>query len=295
MVLCFSCIRNEMDRLPHFLAHHRKLGVAHFLFVVNETTDGSLAFLADQADCSVWTTDRSYKDARFGMDWIGWLLARYGNGHWCLTLDADELLIYPHWQDRNLRELTTHLEASGRLSFGTLTVDLYPKSRISASIGGGDPLEALDHLDHKQYRRTPQHDLQVDLFQGGVRDRVFFADAPRRAPTMNKVPLVKWYWRYAYRNSTHSVLPPRINRVLSLPDQSVLSGALLHTKFLPNVVSRSIEEKQRRQHFARAGAHDAYYDALSADPILWSQEHSLRFEGWQQLVDLGLMAQGDWT
>ncbi len=294
-VRAFSTVRNEIGRLPWFLRHHRALGVGHFLFVVNDSRDGSAEYLAEQPDCSVWTTAAGYKDARFGMDWAGWLLARHGAGHWCLVLDADELLIYPQWQDRPLPALTAALEARGRRAFGTLSVDLYPRGRLSEGIvpPGTDPLRHLCWFDPGPYRQTPQPHLRVPLFQGGVRDRVFFADDPRRAPTMNKVPLVKWHWRHAYRNSTHSLLPPQMNDVFSLPGHGVLSGALLHTKFLPSVVASAAEEKRRRQHFARAEAHDAYYDALAADPVLWDGAVSQRFAGWEQLADCGLIGTGD--
>ena len=291
-VLCLSCIRNEVARLPYFLGHHRGLGVSHFLFVVNDSDDGSADLLAAEPDCSVWITDASYKSSRFGMDWIGWLLAHYGRGHWCLTLDADELLIYPRCEERPLPTLVSQLEGDDRSSFGTLTVDLYPQGPLGADSGLADPIEALPFFDPHLYRTTPQPHLGVDLYQGGVRDRFFFADAPLRAPTMNKVPLVKWHWRYAYRNSTHSVLPPRLNSVFG-PD--ALSGAILHTKFLPSVVARSREEKVRRQHFARAESHDAYYDRLAAGPVLWSEKHSVRYAGWRQLVELGFMNAGPWA
>ncbi|MEM1272575.1 MAG: glycosyltransferase family 2 protein [Pseudomonadota bacterium] len=293
-ILCFSCIRNEAERLPYFLTHYRNLGVRHFLFVVNDSTDDSAAFLAGQPDTSVWETKQSYKQARFGMDWLGWLLGRFGSGRWCLTVDADELLIYPHWRDRPLQDLVAHLDAEDRQSFGALTVDLYPRERLSAAADAENPLDALEWFDPGPYRQSTQRHLGVDLFQGGVRDRLLFSSAPSRAPTMNKAPLVKWYWRYAYMNSTHSLLPPRLNDVFSLPDQGVLSGALLHTKFLPSIVPRSAEEKERQQHFARSEAHNAYYDALAADPVLWSADHSVRFEDWRQLASMGLLGTGAW-
>lgn len=292
-VLCVSCIRNELERLPHFLSHHRSLGVGHFLFVVNESHDGSAEYLLDQPDCSVWSTDAGYKAARFGMDWLGFLLLTYGSGRWCLTLDADELLIYPHWETHDLKTLIGFLEDQGQQSFGTLSVDLYPRGPLSQSgfKAGENPVDVLTHMDADPYRRTPQPDLGVDLYQGGVRDRIFFADAPRRAPTMNKLPLVRWHWRYAYRNSTHTVLPPRLNAALG---ESQMTGALLHTKFLPSVLERSVEEKTRQQHFAKSEAHHAYFDALASDPVFWSETHSVRYMGWQQLVDLGLMCNADW-
>lgn len=105
-ILAFVTIRNEGVRLPYFLTHHRKLGVEHFLIVDNDSDDGSRDWLAGQADVSLWVTGHGYKQARFGLDWLTWLQRRHGHGHWCLTLDADEIMVYPYWESRNLRALT---------------------------------------------------------------------------------------------------------------------------------------------------------------------------------------------
>jgi hypothetical protein len=81
-ILCMMTIRNESQRLPFVLDHHRKLGVRQFLIVDNDSTDGSHQFLVDQPDVSLWHTASSYKASRFGMDWLTWLMLRYGHGHW---------------------------------------------------------------------------------------------------------------------------------------------------------------------------------------------------------------------
>ena len=59
-VLCFTVLRNEIDRLPHFLAHYRALGVNHFFVVVNLSDDGSFEYLLGQEDVSIWRTGKSY-------------------------------------------------------------------------------------------------------------------------------------------------------------------------------------------------------------------------------------------
>lgn len=295
-VRLFATLRNEAERLPYFLAHYRRLGVGHFLIVDNASTDGTAELLAAQPDVSVWTTAHSYKRARFGMDWLNWLLLRYGSGHWCLTVDADELFIYPHWETRPLPALTQWLEDHAIPAMGALMLDLYPKGPPDRAphTPGQDPVEVLDWFDSGNYTLRRKADLGNLWIQGGPRARQFFASDPRRAPTLGKVPLVKWHWRYAYVSSTHTLLPRRLNETHSSDGGEPLSGVLLHTKFLHTIVSKSAEEKERRQHFANSSLYDGYYDALAGAPDLWCAR-STRYQGWRHLEALGLMSRGGWT
>ncbi|MEM6577410.1 MAG: glycosyltransferase family 2 protein, partial [Pseudomonadota bacterium] len=112
-ILCFVTLRNEADRLPYFLKHYRALGVDHFLIVDNGSDDGSDQLLLEEPDVSVWSTTASYRDARFGMSWLTWLQMKFGSGHWCLTVDCDELLVYPDHPSRNLHALTGELDRQG--------------------------------------------------------------------------------------------------------------------------------------------------------------------------------------
>jgi len=295
-ILAFSTVRNEAVRLPHFLDHHRGLGVAHFLFVDNASDDGTREYLARQPDVSLWSTSASYRLSRFGLDWLTLLQMRHGHGRWCLMLDADEILIYPHHDTRPLPALVEWLERTGRRSFGALMLDLYPRGPLGAQSyrPGEDPFATLSWFDGGNYTIRKQPGLENLWIQGGVRARCFFSDQPRRAPTLNKVPLVKWHWRYVYVNSTHAALPRHLNRVYDEHGGEETSGILLHTKFLPVVVPRSVEEKARREHFANSRLYDAYYDALSHGPDLWC-EASRRLTGWRQLEAMGLMSRGNWV
>ncbi len=294
-VLCFLCVRNEAQRLPHFLRHHRALGVRHFLVVDNASTDGSDRLLSDQSDVSLWRTPASYKASRFGMDWLTWLQMRHGHGHWCLTLDADELLVYPNWQTRPLPALTSWLDAEGRESFGALTLDMYPDGPVSQGVVApeDDPIRHLCWFDAGNYQVRVQPRMWNLWVQGGARARAFFAADPRRAPTLNKTPLVRWHWRYAYVNSTHALLPRHLNEVYTTDGGELTSGVLLHTKFLPGITDRSAEEKARAEHFGDATQYAAYYDRLTADPVLRCPT-STRYTGWRQLEALGLMSRGGW-
>ncbi len=294
-ILAFSTVRNEAIRLPFFLEHYRKLGVDHFLFVDNDSADGTRDYLAAQPDVSLWRTRHSYRLSRFGVDWLTWLQMRHGHGHWCLTVDADEILIYPFHDTRPIRALTSWLDRQGVASFGTLMLDLYPKGRLSAQTyaAGDDPRKTLQWFDAGNYVIQKQDKLENLWIQGGPRARVFFGDTPRRAPTMGKVPLVKWDRRYAYVSSAHTILPRRLNRVYDEDGGEWASGVLLHTKFLHMITDKSAEEKQRREHFANSSFYDAYYESLSADPDLWCNR-STRYRGWRHLEALGLVSRGTW-
>ncbi len=295
-ILCFSTVRNEMLRLPFFLAHYRKLGVSHFLFVDNDSDDGTAAFLAAQPDVSLWKTSQSYRLSRFGMDWLGWLQWTYGHGHWCLTVDADELLIYPHCEQRDLHALTNWLDGQGARSFGALMLDMYPKGPLDQHDHhpGDDPTKLLAWFDAANYRQRP-HPVYDNLWtQGGVRERVFFAAEPHKAPTLSKTPLVRWHWRHVYVSSTHQMLPRKLNQVFDPDSDAKTTGVLLHTKFLPNIAAKSAEELTRRQHFENSDLYQTYHQRLTESPDLWCPT-STRYEGPAQLTRLGLMSKGRWV
>ena len=294
-ILLFATIRNEAERLPWWLRHYRALGVDHFLIVDNGSADGSLSLLRDQADVSLWQTDASYRAARYGMDWLHGLLRRHGHGHWCLTVDADELLVYAHHDSRPLPALTAWLEDQGLPALGCLMLELYPQGPVTAAAHdpGADPTGVLGWYDAANYTIRRKDDIRALWIQGGPRARVFFPDQPQRGPTLTKVPLVKWHWRYAYWNSTHSLLPRRLNAIHDDAGGEKPAGVLLHTKFLPTIAAKSAEEKQRGQHFGAPGAFHDYYDALAAGPDLWCPA-STRWEGWRKLEAEGLIARGGW-
>ena len=68
-ILLFSTQRNEKVRLPYFLEYYRRLGVNHFFFVDNDSTDGAYEYLAEQPDVSLCTRRPAIR--RRGMVLIG--------------------------------------------------------------------------------------------------------------------------------------------------------------------------------------------------------------------------------
>jgi hypothetical protein len=295
-ILLFSTFRNEKVRLPFFLRYYRELGVDHFLFVDNDSDDGGREYLAQQPDVSLWTTKASYKRARFGADWLNWLQRKYGHGHWSLVVDADEFFVYPFCDTRPLRALTDWLDASSIKSFSAMLLDMYPKGPFDAQPyrEGQDPFEIASWFDSGNYVINRNRKFGNLWIQGGPRMRMFFADAPERAPALNKVPLVKWHRSYAYVSSTHSLLPRGLNQVYDEWGGEKASGVLLHAKFLDTFGVKAAEEMARRQHYANSHEYRAYHETVGTEPDLWCK-WSEKYINWRQLEILGLMSKGNWA
>ena len=295
-ILLFATVRNEKIRLPWFLRYYRDLGVRHFLLVDNGSDDGSRAWLEQQPDVSLWSTQASYRASRFGIDWLNWLLSRHGTGHWCLTVDADEFLIYPFCDTRPLAALTDWLDASGIRSFSSMLLDMYPKGPISQFPyrEGQDPFTHACWFDSGNYtfKRNP---LYGNLWiQGGPRARMFFADTPEKASALNKIPLVRWERGYVYVSSTHMLLPRGLNYTYDTLGGEKASGCLLHAKFIDTFTDRAAEEVKRREHFSAAKEYRAYAEGLRDNPDLWTK-WSEKYINWRQLEILGIMSKGNWA
>jgi len=295
-ILVLSTLRNERVRLPYFLDYYRRLGANHFLVVDNGSDDGSAEFLAEQPDVSVWTTRASYRDSRFGVDWLNALKRRHAHGHWVLVVDPDEFFVYPFCDSRPLRALTDWLDASSVKSFPAMLLDMYPRGPVDQQPyrEGQDPFEIACWFDPANYTIRKNHEFGNLWIQGGPRARAFFQDNPDRAPALNKIPLVKWDRRFAFASSTHMLLPRGLNVVYDEEGGERSSGLLLHAKFLSTFVDKSREELSRREHYAGGREYVAYAEGLEGKADLWCP-WSERYINWRQLEILGLMSRGNWA
>lgn len=295
-ILLFGTLHNERVRLPYFLRYYRELGVDHFLMIDNGSDDGGRDYLAEQPDVSLWTTGASYRDRRFGVDWVMALLRRHGHGRWCLTVDMDEFLIYPFCETRPLRALTDWLDTGGVRAFSAMLLDMYPRGRLEDQPyhEGQNPFEIACWFDSGNYtiRRDFTHNNL--WIQGGPRARCFFATNPRAAPALNKVPLVKWHRSYAYVSSTHMLLPRGLNLVFDAWHGEKASGCLLHAKFLDTFAAKAQDEMRRGEHYADSREYRAYLAGLEAQTEFWNR-WSEQYINWRQLEILGLISKGGWA
>lgn len=295
-VILICTLRNERIRLPYFLKYYREMGVSHFLFIDNDSDDGSGGYLADQDDVSIWHTKASYKGANYGVDWMNWLARKHCHGHWTLTVDPDEFFVFPFCDTRPIPALTDWLDSSGINSFSAMLIDMYPKGSVAhvKYSEGQNPFEIAEWFDSGNYMHALNPEYMNLWIQGGPRARTFFADDPENAPSLNKIPLVKWDRKYVYIQSTHMLLPRGLNVVYDNQGGEKASGVLLHAKFLDTFIPKATEELERNQHYAGGREYKAYHDHMQSEPELWCN-WSEKYINWRQLEILGLMSKGNWA
>ena len=153
-IRAFMTVRNEALRLPSTLRHHRALGVHRFFVVDNGSTDGTLDLLANEADVHVFTTADSYAGSHWGVHWMNAMLDAFGDGHWTLTIDADEQFIYPHYEEVGLPLFCRYLDYVKAQAVFCLLLDMYSNRPVSEAIHdpAGALIDTCRYFDHGNYR-----------------------------------------------------------------------------------------------------------------------------------------------
>ena len=229
-----------------------------------------------------------------------WLARRVEDAHLRRSFES-EVRVLAAGVDDVLRSEHARLEAFARVlersstgpvdEFEALAphfVDAVPYRR------GQDPIEIASWFDPGNYTIEKNKKYGNLWIQGGPRARVFFPDAPKKSPALNKIPLVRWNKRYSYVSSTHMLLPRGLNHVYDQWGGEMASGILLHAKFLDTFTDKAEEELKRRQHYRGSVEYKAYAENVAATPELWCK-WSEKYINWRQLEILGLMSKGNWA
>lgn len=283
-IILFAVQHNELLRLPDFLNHYRKLGVNVFIFVDNNSDDGSLAFLLAQDDCHVFSTDSSFNQAGSGIAWVNYLIHAYAHpNQWCIHADIDELLVYPHCETQSLQQLRDYLNEQNAELMSSFMLDMYPKNLAGqlAFRSGESMMEKAPYF-YNEYHFYHKVDCPYIYPVGGI---LCHFDIP---VYFTKTALFKVRPDFYFLCSTHASTPMKVADV---------SAAYLHFKMLGDFQAKATAEAQRKEHFAGGRAYSQYaqmYERyIHEDTDLSALDKSVRYENSQQLVDLGLIQTSD--
>lgn len=186
-VACVTICHNEVLIIQRFLDHYRSIGVTRFYIVDDHSTDGTREILTQQADVELFEPKEGSK---FRTDLAAWrqdILDFFLESRWVTLPDVDEFLYYKPGS-KQLSDLASLLEAESSDALLAVMIDMYQDQPLrSNSYTGKRPLvEEFPFFDGQgvpprgirimgQKRQfSKEFPTPAVLFQGGVRDRLFF-------------------------------------------------------------------------------------------------------------------------
>jgi hypothetical protein len=125
-------VRDEMGLLPHFLDHHRRLGIRQFILIDNASSDGTTEYALSQPDCIVYYTDESYYESAYARKWINRILVDNDYAGWLIYLDADEHLVYRGAENCPIQGFLHRLEGEGADCAFAVMLDMYPDADFAS-------------------------------------------------------------------------------------------------------------------------------------------------------------------
>lgn len=266
-LVLFAVVRDEMHHIPTFLTHFRQIGVRRFFIIDNRSMDGTFEYLEAAHDVILFRSDLTLGRLNHA---INGLMEKYALGRWCLVADADERLVYPHFERLTLLQLIDFLEKKGATGLYCRWVDLYANMPLSqARISADRPV-------HEQFPFFDRDELTLT-----VTKRLF-----NWSRTAHKTPLFKFERStYLYRGA-HWV---------SEVKYSELKGCVLHFALNADLKRKAELAVQTKQYFKKSKKYRWFLRTLSqTDPNPYCAS-SVPFKGSQQMIDLSIMcSQQEW-
>ncbi|WGW02658.1 glycosyltransferase family 2 protein [Tropicibacter oceani] len=317
----FSTMKNEMGFLPAFLAHYRSIGFEQFLIWDDASTDGTFEHLSAQSDCIVMRSDLGFgQELRF-TDPEGRTRVERAGTYFKIALphlffdnafvayvDADEFLILPPGVT-SVAQVVDRLRDDGAFAAVASVVEFFPrgvqglKGELPDSFQG--LIAAYPHF---------QAEALVDLTPGALRPRLMGQSKTAHLYAQYNVtpPLIRRGWHKIWmparvRRDQQSQTSPRHKTPLILrsadchqvgshnaskPPSSTVLLTLAHFVFTAQFADKITRAITQGAHAHGARKYHGYAQLLKAmegrdDGFLDAQ--SVRYQGPQQLIDLGLM------
>ena len=303
-IILICVIWNELLLLQFFIDYYTKLGVTHFVFIDNNSTDGTIEYLITRDDLNIelYSDSGSYATAEFGLAWVNLILNETFQHKWCLVVDIDELLILK--DGMSLSQLVLLMENSNTNIVQTVLVDFYPVVFDRDTLQLGSPFLTHSNCFHKFTKNTIRATLAPDGsldVKGGVRHVM---TNKQIKPNSSSVCLSKksffkydFYKTHQLSVGMHWILPTdftcwwpperayknwnHTNQFLKFfKDVFVIA----HFKYIkPNILDVFQTRINRNQDWNNSSEYKNYVN--SAIPSFWDPEYSLTFENVSHLYN----------
>ena len=209
----FTRLRNEPLRCPGCSTSTAARAWTASSSSTTARTTGRATICCGRPDAHLFLTTDSYASTAAGCAGSTTCSRSHGSGAWCLTVDVDEVLAYPHAERLGLKRLTAHLDRQGAQALFGFMLDMYAEDSLHevAYRPGDNPLAVCPCFDRAGYIQREHPDFPFRMIAGGLVSR-FFYDRKQEGVYLHKVPLVRWQEGLRYTSSTHTPVPGAARR-----------------------------------------------------------------------------------
>ena len=272
-VFVTSVLRNEIVMLPHFLDHYRSIGVKAFIMVDNLSDDGSREYILDQPDVVLYSADTDYNKSHYGVVWQQAVLSNHCLNKWVLMADADEFLVYPDSETKDLADYVKRIEGGGYDCVRTDKIDMFPAGDlVAADFNKMKPFDCAAYYDRNPICR---YNFSSGIYSNhtsnvsSLRHRLDPAAEPY-AYSSQKYALIKYKPWMMFSEGLHDATGITVSDEITY---------FAHFKYHKGFKEKSLIEVERGQHYAGAAEYKRYLSLLvEMEGQFYDKAHSVMFD-----------------
>lgn len=219
-------VKNDLKKIKEMYNHHKKIGIKNFVFIDNNSTDGTIEFLKEKEDVDLISSNIKYCTlAREA--WINRILYHYGYGHWFLVVDSDEMYNYIDSENIKIDEHINRLLKNNIRRELSFMLDMYSKGEIFKNVDNF--VDKYSYFDTNTYKL--EENKRFIKISGGPRKRNFQENSKQKEFMLGKYPLFL-FEKGDIQSNSHFTFPFYKN--INLKCTSIL----MHYKFLGDDIEK---------------------------------------------------------
>jgi hypothetical protein len=276
-LLVISVVRNVELYIKSFMEHHLALGVGHFVFLDNGSTDSTVERLRTYPQVTVLWTDAPYE--RYENTMKRYLAERFSRGRWCLCVDGDELFDYPFSRSLSLGDFLRYLNHNRYTAVVAQMLDMFSGGPFTTIESTPDdrlkekyPFYDLSSIVKSEYEWSEPSTPHIKMHWGGIRRAVFGT-----GNGLTKAALVRMDGRVRPFVEWHQATGALVADV---------SCVLMHYPFVSTFPAKVREAvRTGRYGMTTTDEYVAYLKGLEMNPMLALRlDTARRFEDLEQLI-----------
>ena len=282
-VVLFCIIRNEYHHIDLFINYYRQMGIKTFVFLDNNSDDGTKEFLMKQEGVILYSCEEQYNAIK-EIGWMNYLLLLHGLDKYCLIADADEYMTYMGCEEHDIHDIVSVMEKNNIKRVGGFLVDMYPKGELFKTT-------ATDFLsDYRYFDYTGYHMFYTRFFGtqvvGGPRRRCF-----KCKNFLGKTPF------FYYSGDNDDILATKHYLLPVVPTDKQMFFGIRHYKFLDKIDFEKVKDAVEKQyHFSNSIDYKTYLKGINATmendnkyPTFYDDRYSMEFQNSNSLRNIALL------